>query len=76
MRVNGLTSQDLAALGIVDTTEVVYNPDYDTLFQEETRPDLEGFARGTPSDAATTTVTTTSSPPAACTSAGPISTSN
>ena len=47
MRVNGLTSQDLAALGIVDTTEVVYNPDYDTLFQEETRPDLEGFARGT-----------------------------
>jgi len=47
MRVNGLTSQDLAALGIVDTTEVVYNPDYDTLFQEETRLDLEGFARGT-----------------------------
>lgn len=47
MRVNGLTSQDLAALGIVDTTEVVYNPDYDTLFQEETRPDLDGFVRGT-----------------------------
>ncbi len=47
MRVNGLTSQDLADMGIIDTTEVVYNPDYDTLFQEETRPELEGFERGT-----------------------------
>ncbi|WP_130832332.1 phosphoenolpyruvate carboxykinase (ATP) [[Erwinia] mediterraneensis] len=47
MRVNGLTSQDLAALGIMDTTEVVYNPDYDTLFQEEIRPELEGYERGT-----------------------------
>ncbi|AIX49588.1 MULTISPECIES: phosphoenolpyruvate carboxykinase (ATP) [Pantoea] len=47
MRVNGLTSQDLADLGISGTTEVVYNPDYDTLFQEETRPELEGYARGT-----------------------------
>ena len=46
MRVNGLTSQDLAALGINDTTEVVYNPDFDTLYQEETRPELEGYARG------------------------------
>lgn len=47
MRVNGLTSQDLTALGIADTTEVVYNPDYVTLFQEETRPDLQGYERGT-----------------------------
>lgn len=47
MRVNGLTSQDLAALGIMDTTEVVYNPDYDTLFHEETRPELQGYERGT-----------------------------
>ncbi|MDZ7276987.1 phosphoenolpyruvate carboxykinase (ATP) [Pantoea eucrina] len=47
MRVNGLTSQDLAAIGISGTTEVVYNPDFDTLFQEETRPELEGYARGT-----------------------------
>ncbi|WP_343551590.1 phosphoenolpyruvate carboxykinase (ATP) [Pantoea sp.] len=47
MRVNGLTSQDLASMGISGTTEVVYNPDFDTLFQEETRPELEGYARGT-----------------------------
>lgn len=47
MRVNGLTSQALADLGITDTTEVVHNPDYATLFQEEMRPELEGFERGT-----------------------------
>ncbi|KTR98036.1 phosphoenolpyruvate carboxykinase (ATP) [Pantoea dispersa] len=47
MRVNGLTSQDLETLGISGITEVVYNPDYATLFQEETRPELEGYARGT-----------------------------
>ena len=47
MRVNGLTSQDLETLGISGTTEVVYNPDYATLFQEETRPELAGYARGT-----------------------------
>ncbi|MBK4785268.1 MAG: phosphoenolpyruvate carboxykinase (ATP) [Pantoea sp. Pent] len=47
MCVNGLTSQDLETLGISGTTEVVYNPDYATLFQEETRPELEGYARGT-----------------------------
>ena len=46
MRANGLTSQDLATLGISGTTEVVYNPDFDKLFQEETRPELEGYARG------------------------------
>ena len=46
MRANGLTSQDLATLGISGTTEVVYNPDFATLFQEETRPELEGYARG------------------------------
>lgn len=47
MRVNGLTSKALADLGITDTTEVVHNPDYATLFQEEMRPELEGFERGT-----------------------------
>ncbi len=47
MRVTGLTSQDLATLGIKDTTEVVHNPDFDTLFAEELCPELEGYARGT-----------------------------
>ena len=32
--------------GIDGTTEVVYNPSYDELFEQETLPTLEGFERG------------------------------
>ena len=46
MHANGLNNRDLVAYGITDTIEVVYNPDYDTLFQEETKPDLQGYERG------------------------------
>lgn len=36
MRVNNsLTPQDLKAYGINDVQDIVYNPDYDTLFREE-----------------------------------------
>ena len=37
---------DLSKYGITGTTEIVYNPSYEQLFQEETRPDLEGFDKG------------------------------
>ena len=37
---------DLTRYGITDTTEIVYNPDYDTLFAEETAPGLEGYEKG------------------------------
>ncbi|MBO5053926.1 MAG: phosphoenolpyruvate carboxykinase (ATP) [Muribaculaceae bacterium] len=37
---------DLAKYGIKDTTEVVYNPTYDQLFNEETLPSLEGYEKG------------------------------
>lgn len=47
MRVTGLTSQDIAALGIDAPGEVIHNPDFDTLFAEEMRPELEGYDRGT-----------------------------
>lgn len=46
MRVKSLTPQDLKAYGINDVQDVVYNPDYETLYQEELRPDLEGYERG------------------------------
>lgn len=47
MRVNNsLTPQDLKAYGINDVQDIVYNPDYDTLFQEELDPNLEGYERG------------------------------
>ena len=37
---------DLAKYGIKGTTEVVYNPTYEELFQQETLPTLEGFEKG------------------------------
>lgn len=41
-----LTKETLATYGINDTSEIIYNPDYDLLFKEETAPGLEGFERG------------------------------
>jgi len=40
-------SPDLAPYGIRNTIEILYNPDYDTLFAEETADNLEGFEIGT-----------------------------
>ncbi len=37
---------DLTQYGITGTTEVVYNPSYEMLFEEETKPGLEGFEKG------------------------------
>ncbi|MBR1646189.1 MAG: phosphoenolpyruvate carboxykinase (ATP) [Selenomonadaceae bacterium] len=37
---------DLSKYGITGTTEILYNPSYEVLFNEETRPDLEGFDVG------------------------------
>ena len=47
MHATGLTAADLASYGISDVTEIVYNPDYDLLFKEETAPGLQGYERGT-----------------------------
>ena len=37
---------DLTQYGITGTTEVVYNPSYDVLFEEETKPELTGYDKG------------------------------
>ena len=37
---------DLSKYGISGTTEIVHNPSYDLLFEEETQPGLEGFEKG------------------------------
>lgn len=47
MHKKGLTPQDLAEYGITDAAEIIYNPSYDLLYQEETAPDLKGYERGT-----------------------------
>ena len=38
--------QDLEKYGIIGATEVVYNPSYEQLFEEEMKPGLEGFEKG------------------------------
>ena len=37
---------DLSKYGITGTPEIVYNPSYEQLFEEETKADLEGFEVG------------------------------
>ncbi|XYU81930.1 phosphoenolpyruvate carboxykinase (ATP) [Pasteurella multocida] len=37
---------ELGALGIHDVKEIVYNPSYEQLFEEETKPGLEGYEKG------------------------------
>ncbi len=49
---------DLAKYGIFDVTEIVYNPSYDQLFEEETRPGLEGFEKGVVTDTGAVAVRT------------------
>ena len=37
---------NLSKYGITGTTEIVHNPSFDVLFEEETKADLEGFEKG------------------------------
>ncbi|NHB96954.1 phosphoenolpyruvate carboxykinase (ATP) [Photorhabdus stackebrandtii] len=47
MSVKGITPQELADYGIHDVSEIVYNPSYELLFLEETKPSLKGYESGT-----------------------------
>jgi phosphoenolpyruvate carboxykinase (ATP) len=49
---------DLNKYGISGTTEVVYNPSYEVLFNEETKPGLEGFEQGQVTELGTVNVMT------------------
>ena len=37
---------NLSKYGITDTVEIVHNPSYELLFEEETKAGLEGFEKG------------------------------
>ncbi|MDO5075327.1 MAG: phosphoenolpyruvate carboxykinase (ATP) [Bacteroidales bacterium] len=41
-----MATLDLTQYGIAGTTEIVHNPSYEVLFQEETKATLEGFEKG------------------------------
>ncbi len=55
---NAIATPDLGRYGIHDVREIVHNPDYDTLFAEETAPGLEGFEIGTLTDSGAIAVDT------------------
>ncbi|QMV15817.1 phosphoenolpyruvate carboxykinase (ATP) [Vibrio spartinae] len=39
-------NMDLTSYGIADVTEVIHNPSYEQLFEEETAPHLDGYEKG------------------------------
>ncbi|OBU16040.1 phosphoenolpyruvate carboxykinase (ATP) [Photobacterium aquimaris] len=39
-------NMDLSQYGITNVTDVIRNPSYEVLFNEETKPELEGYERG------------------------------
>ena len=41
-----MSKLDLTKYGIAGTTEILYNPSYEVLYNEETKPGLEGFDKG------------------------------
>lgn len=40
-----MANVDLSQYGITGTKEIVYNPSFEMLFEEETKPELEGYER-------------------------------
>lgn len=46
MRVNKITPQDLESYGIKNISDIIYNPDYATLYREELNAELQGFEHG------------------------------
>ncbi len=45
-----MANVDLSKYGICGTTEIIYNPDYETLYAEETKPGLTGYEIGKPTE--------------------------
>lgn len=49
---------DLSQYGITGVSEVIYNPSYDVLYEEETNPALEGYEKGTVTELGAVNVST------------------
>lgn len=49
---------DLASYGITDVNDIVYNPSYDALYEEELHDDLKGYERGQETELGTVNVMT------------------
>lgn len=44
-KAKSLSTDELSKYGITGVSEIIYNPSYDTLFEEEMSPDLTGFEK-------------------------------
>lgn len=49
---------NVSEYGINNASEILYNPSYETLFAEETRPELEGYEKGVVTDTGAVAVDT------------------
>ena len=49
---------DLSKYGITGVTEIIYNPSYEQLFEDEMDPSLEGFDKGVLTELGTVNVMT------------------
>ena len=45
-KAKSLSTDELSKYGITGVSEIIYNPSYETLFDEEMSPDLTGFEKG------------------------------
>ena len=52
------TGPDLSTVGITDAFDIIHNPDYEQLYAEETRDDLQGFEKGILTDSGAIAVDT------------------
>ena len=53
-----MATVDLTQYGITDATEIIHNPSYEFLYEEETKPELEGYDKGTLTELDTVNVMT------------------
>ena len=53
---------DLTKYGITGATEIVHNPSYEMLFEEETKSDLTGYEKGQVSELGAVNVMTVFTP--------------
>ena len=53
-----MSNIDLSKYGITGTTEIVHNPSFEQLFEEETKPGLEGYEVGQETELGTVNVMT------------------
>ena len=45
VRLNQMDKDQLKKIGIINCSEIIYNPSYDEIFSEETLSNLEGYEK-------------------------------